>query len=371
MEQTSPSRVGRVVGFVRHDLFPLLKLAFDKWQSADSMLLGASMAYYILFSFFPLLLVVLSITALVIGATDSFVQQTLSGLAEPGDLMIQDTSGVQAQILSMLSESVSPQVATQISSILDSLYQSRQQAGLIGLGILLFSASGAFSILDRAVDIIWETRAQPRPDAAWYMSAVLVISRKLLAFVLVLGLAAVVLLSMVLGTLVRAISGILQSLSDEVLQQSEQWLGQFGINADMFISLLDGNRIEQVLLAGTTVMLTAAVLCVLFKILPSVRVAWGDVWIGALLTAVALAILNSLSSLIIGNANWQNYGAIGSVMAFLTWMYLVNVVLFAGVAFTRAYALRYGSHREPQPPVQVAEDASPTAAERANTSKPA
>ncbi len=354
-EPTAPSRVRRVTGFVRSDLVPLLMLAYQKWQAANSMLLGAAMAYYVLFSLFPLLLIILSIAALVVGATDSFVQQTLSGLAGSSGLPFQDTSGVQAQILQVLSQNVSPELAQQISGILDNLYRTRQQAGLIGLGILLFSASGAFSILDRAVDIIWEQQQAQRTNQRWYHSALTMALRKLLSFVLVLGLAMVVMVSLVLGTVVRAVSNVLQSLSGEVLLETEQWLAQFGISASILSSLQDDNRIEQVLLALTTVVLITGVLCILFKVLPSTRVAWGDVWLGAILTAGALAILNSLSSLFIGNSSFQNYGAIGSVMAFLSWMYLVNIVLFAGVAFTRAYALRYGSHREPEPQIASSE----------------
>lgn len=347
LSETPPSLVGRTVHYVRNDLFPFLKLTFDTWQTADSMLLGASMAYYVLFSFFPLLLIILSVIAVVVGATDSLVQQTLSGIADRNVGEVLGTEdNIRTQLLLLMSQSVSPEAAEFISNVLDNLYRSSQQASLIGFGLLLFSASGAFSVLDRVVDIIWEYNPYQQPARGLGKQVLWMAFRKLISFLLVLLLAAAIIISMLMSTIIRTITTVLRSLSDDVLNQFSDWLGQFGIDATLVLSLQEGNWLEQSLISLSTVLIVGAVLCVVFKILPSVRVAWGDVWLGALLTAFALAILNSLSGIIIGsNANLQNYGALGSVMAFMTWIFLINAVLFMGVAFTRAYALTYGSHR--------------------------
>jgi membrane protein len=97
---------------------------------------------------------------------------------------------------------------------------------------------------------------------------------------------------------------------------------------------------------AVSVGLLAVAFMLLFKYLPDTPVAWGDVWLGALLTAILFTVIVNISSAYISRSNFEAYGAIGSVMALLVWIFLSSQVLFLGAEFTRTYATMFGSYRE-------------------------
>ncbi|NTW01071.1 MAG: YihY/virulence factor BrkB family protein, partial [Oscillochloris sp.] len=155
---------------------------FAKWQQDDCTSLGASLAYYALFSFFPLILVILSVVGAVVNPQQFEVQQRL---------------------LSLIG---SEQVRGLVTQTLQNLNDSSTGAGLIGFITLLLAASGIFGALDKSFDAIWEVH-QEKPEGGGILKTMLgIVQQKLLAFALVLGCALLMLLSIVSTVLVTALS---------------------------------------------------------------------------------------------------------------------------------------------------------------------
>ncbi|NJL33289.1 MAG: hypothetical protein HC893_04805 [Chloroflexaceae bacterium] len=155
---------------IKNHVVPTMQATFERWNKAESTLLGAAMAYYVLFSLFPLLLIILSIIGFLVGSADSGVRTFLGDLSSnTTEESITGTLDARERILLTLRESVSPDVANQIDNVLQQLNESGGQAGLIGFFTLLLSASGAFGILDRVVNIIWETqeKVQQKTGIVW------------------------------------------------------------------------------------------------------------------------------------------------------------------------------------------------------------
>ncbi|NJK79607.1 MAG: YihY/virulence factor BrkB family protein [Chloroflexaceae bacterium] len=341
-----------------------MQATFERWNKAESTLLGAAMAYYVLFSLFPLLLIILSIIGFLVGSADSGVRTFLGDLSSnTTEESITGTLDARERILLTLRESVSPDVANQIDNVLQQLNESGGQAGLIGFFTLLLSASGAFGILDRVVNIIWETQEKVQQKTGIVWTVLNVVIKKLVSFVLVLGAAVLLLVSMLVGIIISFAITLLQSLSGGALAQVRDIASAVPGGLFLFDSAMTGSVwVERLLLPLATLAIAVLTLALLFKYLPDLKVVWRDVWLGAILTAVLLAVLSSLSSRIIGGSSFQNYGPIGGVMALLLWMYLTSLVFFFGVAFTRVYAYRYGSYSAALPTAATPTDTAPSAA---------
>jgi membrane protein len=268
--------------------------AFAKWQKDDCMSLGAGLAYYALFSFFPLILVILS----VVGA-----------LVDPNQF------AVQQRLLNAIGSDQVRDLATQT---LQNLNRSSTGAGLIGFVTLLLAASGIFGALDKAFNTIWEVRQEKKEGASILTTVMAVVQQKLLAFALVLGCALLMLLSIVSTVAVTALSSFTTALPGQVLLwQFIQFAASLGLLGLAFATL--------------------------FKFMPRRKVRWSDVWASALLIALLFTALQKVVGLYIGHANYASYGVVGSVMALMVWIYLSSLVILLGGELSYAYARTFGS----------------------------
>ncbi len=287
-------------------IWPLLRRTIQEWQEDNCLQLGTSLAYVALFSLFPLMLVILSIFGAVLGANLDARQQVLNlvNQALPSQNLAFDA----------------------VQSTLDNLSQNSAGAGIIGFITLIFSASGVFGALNQAFDVIWRVKP-PKDQAGGIVATVFTIMRqRAFSFALVLGCAFLVLLAFVaniaIGIFTRFISSYTAGFVEEAF-------------------LL---RLAQI---GVSFGILTLVLMLLFKYLPNVRVSWGDVWPGALITAGLFVLLQQFISMfgISLGSNYQAYGAVGGVMALLLWIYLTSQILFLGGEFTFVYAHMFGSYR--------------------------
>jgi membrane protein len=268
--------------------------AFDKWQRDDCLTLGASLSYYALFSFFPLILVILS----VVGA-----------LIDPGKF------AVRQQLLALIG---SDQVRDLVTETLANLNKSSVGAGLIGFITLLLAASGIFGALDKAFDQIWETRATKPAGAGIVATAWGVVRQKLLAFGLVLGCAVIMLLSIASTVAVSALSRFTSALPGQALA----WQAiQFALSLGL-LGLAFG---------------------MLFKLMPNRKVHWRDVWLAAIVAALLFAALQKVVGIYLSRTNYASYGAVGGVMALMLWIYLSSLVVLLGGVLSYAYARTFGS----------------------------
>jgi membrane protein len=271
--------------------FVLLKEAGLKWNADNCLRLAASLSYYTLFSLFPLILVVLAIIQLLLNNSDAARAAILDALARV-------TGGFRDEFVQTLEAAQSTRGAT----------------GLVGAAALLIGASWVFGELVSAFNIIWGVQAPERGGPMQFLRATI------FSFALVLAVAFLLLVSMI-------VNAALTALGD-------------------FMAVLPGGTLLWSLAHGVLGLLVLTLIfALLMKFLPQTVVAWGDVWLGAALTAVLWTLLQSAIAYYIAWSSYKDYGAIGAMLALIAWVYLSSQVLFLGGEFTNAYARRYGSRR--------------------------
>jgi membrane protein len=275
----------------------LLKATIADWQEDKASRLAAALAYYTVFSLAPLLVIVIAIAGLVFGpeaARDQIDNQLQSLLGRDG-----------AEAAQTMIASANKPTTGIIASI-------------INIAILLFGASGVFAQLQDALNTVWEVA--PKPG----QGIISVIRSRFLSFSMVLGIGFLLLVSLVLSAGLAAVGAYLSHLLPglDFLWQIVNFVISFGVITLLF--------------------------AMIYKILPDAKIAWGDVWIGAAITALLFTIGKFLIGLYLGNASVGSaYGAAGSLVVLLIWVYYSAQILFFGAEFTQVYATKYGSRIVP------------------------
>ena len=273
-------------------LLGLAKDSFAGWKADNCLSMGAALAFYSLLSMAPLLVLVITIAGLVIGRDDAqdLLMTQLSGLL--GDTGAQ---GVQTVLDSASSEK---------HGILQTV---------ISFVVLVVGATTVFAELQDDLDRIW--KCEPSKAAGLWGQ----IRKRLLSFGLIAAVGLLLLMSL-------AVSAALS------------YLGNFLGGSAIVAHVLD--------LAGSLV-ITTLLFATVFKLLPSRRIPWSDVMLGSFVTAVLFAIGKYLIGLYIGkSAVASNFGAAGTLVVVIMWVYYSSQIFFFGAELTRAYSLRHGSHSQ-------------------------
>ncbi len=280
----------------------LLKDAGLRWSDDSCFRLGASLAYYAVFSIFPLLLLAVTVVGFFLGQSHE----------------------ARARILDALASSTTPEFRTLFDTTLRDMQRHQTARGVgaaIGLVTLIFGASGVFSELQATLNLVW--RVPPVRSRGFWHSVFMAVHHKALSFVVVLAAATAI-----LATLVA--SAVLSSLGQQALNAAPGV-----VPPDSLWTLLD---------ALGSVGLTTLVLAAMFRLIPEAAVEWRDVFGGALVTAVLFtAIKHMLAWYLAHLGSYAAYGAVGGFLCLLTWIYLASLFLFYGAEFSRVYAERYGS----------------------------
>ncbi len=282
------------------DLFGIFKDTFDAWNKDHAQRLGAALAYYTMFSLGPLLIIVIAIAGLVFGAEAA--RNQIVG-------QVQGLVGTQgAQFIQSAIAGANRPAASVIATV-------------IGVVTLLLGALGVFGALQDALNTIWGVKPKPNRGLIKGM-----IQDRLLSFTMVLGTGFLLLVSLVLSTAlsaaVRYFGGMIP-FSATVLE---------GVN--FFVSFF----------------VITLLFAYIFKYLPDAEIDWGDVWIGALMTSLLFVIGKFLLGLYLGNsAIGSTYGAAGSVIIVLIWIYYSAQILFFGAEFTKVFARYRGKSIMPAP----------------------
>ncbi|QKD83402.1 YihY/virulence factor BrkB family protein [Thermoleptolyngbya sichuanensis A183] len=303
----------RFIEYVRSTILPsrLVQLFIQsglRWSQDNCPGMAAALSYHALFAMFPLLLVMLSIISSLIGP---------------------DTEAFRA-IATGLARALPPEAHELVKGTIVTMNENSVGAGLVGFGILLFASSSVFGVLRYSVNYIWRS-ADPGSSGQGLVDSVLFfIKNRLFAFLMVLGTALLLLVLLVSNIVIRIFLNLVNMLQ-----------GNFEVTQFDDISLDRG------LQTGVSFLILAIAICILFKILPSVGIQWRDVWLGALLTAVALFALQQLvgNSVISIGGRFLSYGVIGSVMILMLWIFLTVQIFFFGCEFTYVYAHLFGSRR--------------------------
>ncbi len=294
----------------------LLKETVSEWLEDKAARLAAALSYYTVLALPPILVIVVVAVGLVCGRP-----------------AVQDA--VVAQASGLVGEEAGRLVTNMIEGAFGNL-GSGVIATLIGVGALLFSATGAFAQLQEALNTMWEVAAVPKGGL---MDT---IKRRILSFGLLLVIAFFLLVSLVVSAGLSAAGKYLESLMPDMV--------------------LVAQALNLVISLGVITLLFALI----FKYLPDAEIAWSDVWVGAAVTALLFTVGKFLIGLYLGTSSTASaYGAAGALVLLLLWVYYSAQILFLGAEFTQVYARQFGSRIVP------AQDAAPlTEAARAQQGIP-
>ncbi len=280
------------------EIFQLLKNAYTRWDDAKASRLGAALAYYTVFSLAPLLLIGIAIAGVVFGP-----------------------DAAEGRVGAELTSTVGAPVAEAVQSVVKSAHQDGggTLAAVVGVGVLLFGASGVFAALQDALNTIWGVA--PKPDRG----IMGLVRDRFLSFGMVLGTGFLLLVSLILSTALTALGAYLTPGSlpgGALLWQALNQAVSFGVITLLF--------------------------ALIYKTLPDATISWHHVWVGASLTAILFTLGKYLLGLYITHGSVASgYGAAGSLMVILLWVYYSAQILLYGAALTRAYVDRYGGDIRP------------------------
>ncbi|HEU4329181.1 MAG TPA: YihY/virulence factor BrkB family protein [Roseiflexaceae bacterium] len=317
---------------LKQDLVPLLQETWQGFQEDEAGQLGAALSYYAMFSIFPLLLLLTAVIGFV--------------LRNP------DTQAAQQQILSVVATNFSPQLSQALEDVLSGVANAAGAATVVGIVTLLMGASGVFQQLDLSFNRIWKVPKAPEGAGVWY-SVRTSVTQKLFSFGMVLSVGFLLLVSL-------ALTGLTQILLNGA--------GNFlGFEADSMVM----QTVSGLAALLVTLLLNTLIFALLFKYLPDTKIAWGDVWLGAVFTAIIWEIAKRLLAIYIGGSAYASaYGVVGTVLVLMAWIFFTSQVLYLGAEFTKAYAYRLGSRRpvpqpaeEPPPPPLVEPELPPAPAQ--------
>ena len=273
--------------------FNLFKQAFTEFGDDKAQRLGAALAYYTIFSLAPLLLIAIAIAGMVFGR-----------------------EAAQGQIFGQLRGVFGPQAAAGVQEMVKSAAKPKSGtiATVIGIVTLLFGAAGVFGQLRDALNTIWNV--EPKKASGFMV----ILKDRFLSFAMVLGTGFLLLVSLVIDSGVAAAGHFVGSRlpGGEALWQGVQLVVSLGVVTLLF--------------------------ALIFRFLPDVHPTWRDVWLGAAFTAVLFVVGKFALGLYLGkSAVGSSYGAAGSLVVLLLWVYYSAQILFFGAEFTQVYARTHGS----------------------------
>src|SRR3954471_17437054 len=278
-------------------LGPVTKGAFQEFGKDKVLRLAAALAYYSIFSLAPLVIIVISIAGLVFG-----------------------TQAVTGQVQDQLRDVVGDQGAKTIESMISAARKPSQSiiATILGVVTLLIGASGVFGQLQDALNSIWGVQPKPGRGIKGF------IKDRFLSMAMVLGTGFLLLISMVLSAALSAASGFLNHT--------------FGLPP----------MVAEALHLIVSLLVIALLFAMIFKVLPDATVKWGDVWTGEIFTAILFTLGKFLLGLYLGRAGTASaYGAAGSLIVVLLWVYYSAAIMFFGAEFTKVYSKERGSRIVP------------------------
>jgi membrane protein len=271
----------------------LLQETLQQWQQDRVSRLAAALAYYTVFSVAPLLVIAVAIAGAVFGQ-----------------------EAAKAEIISQLENLVGSEGASAVVVALNNANQPQvgSIASLISVGVLLIGASGVFAQLQDALNTVWNV--QPKPGKGiWGF-----VSKRLFSFLMVLAIGFLLLASLIIS----AVLSTVRKFNLDFLPGS-QFLWS---NIDLFISL------------GLLTFMFA----LMFKYVPDVKIAWKDVWVGAIITSLLFLLGKFLLGWYLDQGTLgSTYGAASSLIVFLAWVYYSAQIILFGAEFTQVYAHKYGS----------------------------
>lgn len=279
-------------------MMSLVKETFKEFGEDKVTRLAAALSYYAIFSLAPLLVIVIAIAGFVWGQ-----------------------AAAQGALTSQIQGLVGQSGAQQVQTMIQNAYKPGAGiiATIISVIVLIFGATGVFTALQDSFNTIWEV--QPKPGRGVRN----MIADRFLSFAMILAIGFLLLVSLVISAVLSV-------------------LGKFMAGALPFSSI-----IMQVINIAVSFLVITLLFTLMFKYLPDAKVRWRDTIIGAVVTALLFTIGKQLIGLYLGRATSTGvFGAAGSLIVLLLWIYYSGIILFLGAEFTQVYAQKYGVGVQPK-----------------------
>jgi membrane protein len=270
----------------------LLKATFKEWQEDKISVLAAALSFYAVLSLAPLLILLVTVVG-----------------------WFYDAATVRAELMGQLQQYIGPQGAQVAVAILEGADQPQAAsiAGIFSLLVLLWGASNVFVQLQNSLNTIWNVEL--KPEIGWKGA----IKERLTSFGLIMFIGVLILAFLILSAVLSTLSGAMGDLFPGV-----GWIWQI-------VNLVVSFAVITVLFG------------IIYKMLPDVKIGWHSVWLGAAFTALLFTIGNALLGLYLGFQGTSSvYGAFGSIIVLLIWVFYSAQIFFFGAEFTQVYARRRG-----------------------------
>jgi membrane protein len=280
------------------DAWPTLKQTWVGFQADKAMTLGAALAFYTALSLAPLILLV----TVIAGA--AFGEQAARG-------------EIAHQLHDLIGEEGARAVETMLA-------KTRTPGGgilstVVGVVTLLIGATGVFTSLQDALNTVWNVKPEERRSGVWGL-----IRDRIASFSMICGMAFLLLVSLAFSAVLNAVGGVF----NEWVPYGAVWMGA----ANQVLGFV----------------ITTLMFAMIYKYLPHARPAWSDVWTGALITAGLFTLGKYLIGLYLGKMSiGSTYGAAGSFVVLLFWIYYSSLIVLFGAEFTQVYATTFGSGLTP------------------------
>ncbi len=281
------------------NIWTTFKQSGSDFNDYNVLKLSAALAYYTVFALAPMLIVLISIVSFFYGR-----------------------QAAQGQIYGQIKNVVGADAAASIQEIITkaSLSPSFTFASIVGIVALLFSATGVFAEIQSSINMLWNLKIKPKKSGILQMLKI-----RLISFSLIISLGFIALVSLLINYLVDALS-----------HQLERYLPK----DTLFISYI----INVVI----TLLAISVLFSIIFKFLPDADVKWKDVRVGAVTTAILFMVGKFAISLYLNKGKPASaFGAAGSMIIVLLWVYYSSIILYFGALFTRNYAQAIGRHIYP------------------------
>jgi membrane protein len=274
----------------------LMKRALSGWSDDYAPSMGAALSYYTLFSITPLLVIVISLAGIFFG-----------------------DDAVRGEIFAQLSDLLGPDAAHAVEELLKGANKPKEGAiaALISFGVLVIGATTVLGELQNDLDRIWRAPLLEKASGVWSFAR-----SRLLSVAMILGITFILIVSLVFSAAVSALG---------------KWWGGWFLGWELLAHALD---------LAASFGLMAVLFALIYKIVPRVHIQWHDVWVGAGVTALLFATGKVLIGIYIGKSDiTSGFGAAGSLVLLMVWVYYSAQIFLIGAEFTWVYAHEYGSRR--------------------------
>lgn len=278
--------------------FGLVKKAGAAFIQDDAIKLSASLSYYTVFALGPVLLLIISIAGIFYGEV-----------------------ALQGKLFSQIKGMVGNSAAYQLQSILANIQKADKSVtgAIVGFIVLIIGATGVFTEIQSSINYIWSIRA--KPERGWLK----LIKNRLLSFSLVVSISFILIVALIVNAVLDLLNDRLASIFPGIA-----YIIFYMLNILVIFFVITG------------------LFAIIFRVLPDGTIAWKDAIKGASFTAILFLLGKFLIGYYIGRSDYGfTYGTAASIMIILAWVYYSSAILYFGAAFTKVYAVKYGSGIRP------------------------